>query len=183
MKEEERLERIRLIEGKKEEMQKLKILTEEFKELQKDSKVKIYLILKEILSSSEIINLDEIVEKTFLRNRYRSNCSHDIWFFRGGFSVEYDFGPESRDSYYYEFDEDKIEVYRYQCLECCETIEIYKKQNQEFLEQHNIIKLNKKYITSNDFLKYNKEYYKLLLSNSTEKAYKKLVKGANDNVY
>lgn len=176
MKEEERLERIRLIEEKKKEMRKLKTLTKEFKELQKDPKIKRYLVLERTLSGSEIMNTDEIVEKTFLRNRYMSNCSHDIWFFMGGFSVQYDYGPESRDSYCYEFDEDKIQIYRYKCLECCETIEIPKNQNEEFLKNHNVMKLNKRYITSNDFLKYNKEYYKLLLTGSTERAYKKLVK-------
>lgn len=174
MKEELRLLKLENIKRKKEEMKILKQKFSELRKLEKNETVKRYLELTSELEDKKVLTVEEIKSKEIIINR--SACNHDIWFFKGGYSVEYDYGPESRDSYYYEIDEEKIQFYSYYCLECWEQIQITKSENEKFLQEHNVIKLNKKYITTEDFRHYQKLYYDLLYTNTTEKAYQKLLK-------
>lgn len=174
MKEELRLEKLQNIKRQKEEMKILKQKFSELKKLEKNESVKRYLKLKNELEKEKILTLEEIKSKEMTISR--TSCNHDIWFFRGGYRVEYDYGPESRDSYYYEIEEDKIEFYFYYCLECWEQIEVKKSENEKFLKEHNVIKLNKRFINIEDYIHYQKLYYDLLYTNTTEKAYQKLLK-------
>lgn len=174
MKEEDRILKLKKIEERKMEMKNLKEQMKRFKQLKQNSVVQEYLNLQEQLQGKTIISIQDIQTSEMMQRS--CDCTHDIWFFMGGRRVEYDYGPESRDSYYYEFDEDKVDIYLYYCLECFEQIQVAKKDNNEFLRNNKVLIFNKKYISTDDFRNYQKQYYRLLLTNESEKAIQKIIR-------
>lgn len=176
MREKERLNILKQIEQEKNNMKILKDKLIKFQKLQESDIVKEYLELEDEVSDVDILNDDEIKQEVFRKQYRNEDCTHDVYFYIGGYIIEFDRGPESRDSYYREFDEDKIEYYSYYCLDCFKEVCIYKNEHEQFVKNNKIIRLKKSYITVNDFIEYQKKYYELLLENSTEEAIKKLVK-------
>lgn len=176
MKEEERLKRIANVNLRKEEMKRLKSKRAELNKLKSNEYVKRFLKLSEELEEVQILTLEEIKKREF--EKYRcSDCSHDIWFYMGGYRTEYDCGPESRDTSYREFNIEKIEFYRYRCLECYSEIEVNIQEHEKFISEHTIIKPQKRRLFyGEEFEKCRKIYFDLLFTNNTEQAYKKLMK-------
>lgn len=175
MKEEERQRRLKIIAEKKEETRKLKKMQTELKHLMNSPDVKRYFELVEELEDKEILSADEIMKQEMGKwsNRYNDECSHDIWYYLGGYVVEYDYGPESRDTYYRTNDPKKIDWYSYRCLDCYEEIEVSPKDNEKFLRDHCVIK------TRLDYNKCREIYSELLCTNRIDHAYQKLLKRIN----
>lgn len=174
MTEEERVKKLEKIEEEKNKMNELKLLKKRLNELKHNKDVMEYIKLDSMFRDISIKTTSEI-KKDILR-LHEFECSHDIYIFMGGYRVEYDCGPESRDSYFFETDKDKIEFYRYTCLECYHEKDVRKSDNDKFLEEHNVVKLKKKYVSNQDFNDYYNLYYDMLCTDSTDKIYKKLVK-------
>ena len=173
------IQRLDILKQLEEEKEKMKILREKLKRfnfLKDNDIVKEYLELEDELYEEKILEEDEVQKKVFDRLYHNRKCNHDVYFYIGGYTVEYDHGPESRDKYYREFDENKIEYYSYYCLDCFMEEFVPKREHEKFVKNNKIIKLNKKYIYSEDFRMFQRMYFELLLENSTEEAIKKLVK-------
>ena len=118
-------------------------------------------------------------DSQILFEKYTSyyECNHDIWCYMGAYYTEYDCGPESRDHSYRAFREEDIEYYKYRCLECYGNVEVKKKEHEEFIKQHIIIKpSNKAFFYDRTLHEVREMYFKFLYTNPTDKAYKKLMK-------
>ena len=177
MKEEERLKRISNVEIMKEEMKVLKAKRTELNKLKSNQFVKRFLELSEELKDEKILTVEEIKKEEFNKYTRYYECSHDIWVYMGSYYTEYDCGPESRDHSYRAFREEDIEYYSYRCLDCFETVEVKKKDHEEFLKQHTILRpTTKKYFFDSDYHRIREIYFKLLYTNQTDNAYKKLMK-------
>lgn len=172
MKEEERQRRLRVIKEKKEEAKKLKKMQTELKHLMNNPDVKRYFELVDELEDKEILTADEITKKEMRKflNRYSGECSHDVWHYSGGYYVERDRGPESRDTYYRTNDSSRINCYLYRCLDCDYQIEVSWSENERFLREHCVIK------TKTDYNKCREIYSELLCTNRVDHAYQKLLK-------
>lgn len=177
MKEEERLKRISNVEVMKEEMKVLKAKRTELNNLKSNQFVKRFLELSEELEDKKILTLEEIKKEEFNKYTCYSECSHDIWCYMGAYYTEYDRGPESEDRSYRAFREEDIEYYRYRCLECFEEVEVKKKDHEEFIKQHTILRTtNNSFFYDGNYRKVREMYFKILYTNNTEDAYKKLIR-------
>lgn len=177
MKEEERLKRISNVEIKKEKMKILKEKRAELNKLKSNKFVKRFLKLSEELEDEKILTVEEIKKEKFEKYTSCYECDHDIWCYMGAYYTEYDCGPESRDHSYRAFREEDIEYYKYRCLECFHEVEIKKKEHEEFVRQHKILRpTTKKYFFDSDYHRIREIYFNLLYTNQTDNAYKKLVK-------
>jgi len=177
MKEEERLKRISSVEIAKEEMKILKEKRRELNKLKSNQFVKRFLKLSEELDGEKILTIEQIKKERFEKYTSCYECNHDIWCYMGAYYTEYDCGPESRDTTYRAFREEDIEYYRYRCLECFHEVEVRKKEHEEFIKQHTILNpFNKPFFFDSDYHRIREIYFKLLYTNKTEDAYKKLIK-------
>lgn len=176
MNEKERLRRINNVKVVKEEMKKLRDKKAELNRLKSNEFVKKFLKLSSELDGKEILTEEQIKKREFKKHIYYCECNHEIWYYMGAYFVEYDCGPESRDHYYKASREEDIEYYIYRCLECYEEVEVRKEDNEEFVKQHTILKSNKTSTTERSFDEVRDIYFKLLFTNTTDKAYKKLIK-------
>ena len=172
MKEEEGQRRLKIISKKKEEAQRLRKMQTELNRLKESPDVKRYFELVEALGEKEILTADEIAKKEMGRFliRYNDECSHDIWYYCGAYRVEYDRGPESRDTYYRVSDPCQVNYYSYRCLDCYHEVEISPKDNENFLKEHCVIK------TRLNYNKCREIYSELLCKNRVDHAYQKLLK-------
>lgn len=172
MKEEERQRRLKIIAEKKEEAKNLRKMKIEMNRLKESPDVKRYFELLEKLEDKEILTAPEIMRQEMGKslNRYNGDCSHDIWYYRGGYALEYDRGPESRDTYYRVNDPEQVNYYSYRCLDCDLEIEISPKDNEKFLKEHCVIK------TRTSYNKCREIYSELLCTNRIDHAYHKLLK-------
>lgn len=177
MKEEERLKRISNVEVRREEMKKLKEKRTELNKLKSNEIVKRFLKLSEELEDEKILTIEEIKKEEFEKYTSYYECNHDIWCYMGAYYTEYDCGPESRDHSYRAFREEDIEFYKYRCLECYGEVEVRKKEHEEFIKQHTIIKpSNNAFFYDRTLHEVREMYFKFLYTNPTDKAYKKLMK-------
>ena len=175
MREEERTERVHSISLMKENKKMLQEKKRELRELSKNRDVKRYLeLMEEEVQSAKVLKDDDIRRKALTLEK--SKCSHDIWFCMGGYRMDLDFGPESRDTYYRVANDEKTEFYLYRCLECWEEIQVPKDEQEEFFEENIVVRLPGNLILNDDYLEWQRRYHRLLLTNSTDVACQKLLK-------